>query len=193
MNIATNPWSFVSTDVAASTAAASPTGMVQQGVAVGEKALGSVLYTSTAAHGLVAGQYTTYIGDTNGRFLGWYKVINVPSATTALLSNLSSPTSGFPFNTVIAASGGGTMLVNQVQQNVRAEDISIQATQAAPTAGELILLDRNGNPVWEAQITVGGGTTGPTPPAQNRGKVMWIDGMTFQALQAGVIVLVTIN
>lgn len=187
MNIATNPWSFISTDVSSSTAAASPTGMVQQG------ALGAVLYTSTAPHGLVAGQYVTYVGDTNGRFGGWYKVIAVPTATTALLANLSSPTSGFPFATVIAASGGGTMIVNQVQQNVRAEDISIQATQAAPVAGELILLDRNGNPAWEANITIGGGTTGPTPPAQNRGKLMWIDGLTWQAIQVGVIVLVTIN
>lgn len=188
MNIATNPWSFVSTDVAASTAAASPGGMVQQG-AVGN-ALGSVLYTATAAHGLVAGQYTTYISDTNSRFLGWYKVIAVPTVTTALLTNLSSPTSGSPFNSVLAASGGGTMLVNQVQQNVRAEDISIQYTvSAAPVAALISILDRNGLPLWQVEI----GTTAPGLASQNRGKLMWVDGVTLQSLPANCIALVTIN
>jgi hypothetical protein len=193
MNLASNPWSFISTDVLTSTAAASPTGMIQQGTTPNGPGLAAVLYTATGAHGLVAGQRVTYVGDTNGRFLGFYQVVNVPSATTALLANISSPTSGLPFNTIIAASGGGTMLVNQWPWMVRAEDISIQATQAAPTAGEVILVDRNGNPAWDANITVGGGTTGPTPPSQNRGKLMWVDGMTFQSIVAGVIVLVTIN
>lgn len=193
MNIASNPWSFTSADVASSTAIASPGGMVQQGTVLGQQALGAVLYTSTAAHNLSVGQHVTYIADTNGRFLGHYVVVAVPSATTALLANLSSPTSGSPFNTVIAASGGGTMLVCQYPQMVRAEDLSIQATVAAPTAGELVLLDKNGNLVWEANITVGGGTTGPTPPSQNRGKVMWVDGVTLQTVPVGVVLLITIN
>lgn len=193
MNIASNPWSFTSADVSTSTAAASPTGMVQQSAIPGDRALGAVLYTSTAAHGLVVGQHTAYIADTNGRFLGHYVVIAVPSATTALLQNLSSSTSGSPFNTVLAASGGGTMIVCQYPYAVRAEDISIQATQAAPVAGEMILLNKNGLPEWEANITIGGGTTGPTPPAQNRGKIMWVDGLAFQSIPVGVIVLVTIN
>jgi hypothetical protein len=193
MNIASNPWSFVSTDVASSTAAASPTGMIQQGTTPGGPGLGSVLYTSTGAHNLSVGQHVTYISDTNGRFLGHYSVVAVPSATTALLANLSSPSSGSSFSSIIAASGGGTMLVCEWPWMVRAEDISIQATQAAPTAGEMILLDKNGSIVWEANITVGGGTTGPTPPAQNRGKVMWVNGLTFQSIPVGVVVLVTIN
>ena len=193
MNIASNPWSFTSADVASSTAAASPTGMVQQGTTLGQPGLGAVLYTATAAHNLVVGQHVTYIADTNGRFLGHYVVIAVPSATTALLANLSSPSSGSPFNTIIAASGGGTMVVCQYPYMVRAEDISIQATQAAPVAGEMILLDKNGSPEWEANITVGGGTTGPTPPAQNRGKIMWVNGLTFQSIPVGVIILVTVN
>lgn len=193
MNIASNPWSFTSADVASSTAAASPTGMVQQGTVLGQQALGAVLYTSTAAHNLSVGQHVTYIADTNGRFLGHYVVVAVPSATTALLANLSSPTSGSPFNTVLAASGGGTMLVSPYPQMIRAEDLSLQATVAAPTPGELILLDKNGNLVWEANVTAGGGTTGPNPPAQNRGKVFWIDGLTPQTIPVGIAVLVTVN
>src|SRR5947208_14285412 len=102
MNLASNPWSFTSTDVpAVVTAAASPTGMVQQGATLGQPGLASVLLTTTGAHGLSAGQYITYIGDTNGRFQGLYQVIAVPTATTALLPNISSPTKGSPFNTVL--------------------------------------------------------------------------------------------
>lgn len=191
MNIATNPWTFTSTDVpAASTGAASPTGMVQQGASLNDgKALATVLYTALAAHGLVVGQFVTYISDANGRFQGWYKVIAVPSATTALLLNLSSPTSGSGFNTVIAASGGGTMLVNQIQQNVRAEDISIMATSATPGATLLSLLDRNGLIVWQF---IGAATT-PGFASQNRGKPMWFDGLTLQSIPTGCIVEVTIN
>lgn len=188
MNIASNPWSFTSADLASSTAVASPNGMVQQG-----SNLAAVLYTATGAHNLAVGQHVTYVADTNSRFLGHYVVIAVPSATTALLANLSSPTSGSGFTTVLAGSGGGTMLVCAYPQMVRAEDLSIQATQAAPVAGELIVLDKNGNLVWEANITVGGGTTGPTPPSQNRGKVMWIDGVTLQTFPVGIALLITIN
>jgi hypothetical protein len=191
MNLASNPWSFISTDVLTSTAAASPTGMIQQGTTPNGPGLAAVLYTATGAHGLVAGQRVTYVGDTNGRFLGFYQVVNVPSATTALLANISSPTSGLPFNTIIAASGGGTMLVNQWPWMVRAEDISLQAT-GAMTPGELLIVDRNGNPVWDAAIVAS--TQGlPNPNSQNRGKLMWIDGITLQSVPAGVIILVTIN
>lgn len=193
MNIASNPWSFVTGDVATPVvvAVASPNGMIQQGTTAGEQALGTVLLTTTAAHNLLAGQYMTYTGDTNGRFNGFYKVIAVPSATTALLQNISSPTSGRPFSTVLAGSGGGTVLLNQIQQMVRAEDISIQATQAASTIGDVIILDRNGNLIWRA--AVGATPTGTGSLAQNRGKVMWIDGLTLQSLPAGYTVLVTIN
>lgn len=189
MNIATNPWSFTSADVpAVITAAASPTGMVQQGSSVDDQALGTVLATTTAPHGLVAGQFVTYIGDTNGRFLGFYKVIAAPTATTLWLQNISSPTKGQPFNTILAASGGGTFLVNQVQQNIRAEDISVLAT-GAPGATALSLLDRNGNPIW---LFIGVATAEGFA-SQNRGKIMWVDGLTIQSIPVNCSVLVTIN
>src|SRR5229473_2084431 len=138
MNIATNPWTFKATDVpAASVPVASPGGLVQQGA----PALAAVILTTVAAHGLVAGQFITIIGTTNGRFLGWYKVIAVPTTTTALLASLSSPTSGQPINTVLVGDGGGTVLVNQVQQNVRIEDIALQGTGGAPAGTtQLIIL-----------------------------------------------------
>lgn len=184
MNIATNPWTFTNADVpAAATAAASPTGAVQQGQLGNPNSLSTVLFTTTGAHGLVAGQYFTYISDTNGRFLGWYKIIAVPSATTLLAYNLSSPTSGQPINTVVAASGGGTILVNQVQQNVRAEDISWQGGAAGAT---LSILDRNGLVIWNALTTLAASY------AQNRGKIMWVDGITLQTISSGTV-LITIN
>jgi hypothetical protein len=184
MNIATNPWTFTSTDVpAASTPAVSPGGLVQQA------ALGSVLLTTTGAHGLSAGQFVTIIGTTNGRFLGWYKVVAVPSGTTALLQSLSQPNSGSPINTVLAGDGGGSVLVNQVQQNIRAEDMSIMATSAAPGATALSLLDRNGSIVW----TFIGAATTPGFASQNRGKPMWFDGLTLQSIPTGCIVEITIN
>jgi hypothetical protein len=189
MNIASNPWSFTSADnPVAVTAAASPTGMVQQGSAPNEKALGSVLLTTTGAHGLSQGQFITYISDTNGRFLGFYQVAGVVSATVAMLTNLSSPKLGTPFNTVIAASGGGTILPCVWPWMVRAEDISVLAT-AAPGATLFSFLDRNGNPVW----TFIGVATAEGFQAQNRGKVLWTDGLTIQTIPTGCTVLVTIN
>jgi hypothetical protein len=182
MNIATNPWTFTSADVpAVSTPIASPNGLVQQSPS--GPGLAGVLLTTTAAHGLSVGQFITIIGTTGGRFLGWYKVVAVPSATTALLNNLSSPTSGQPFNTVLAGDGGGSVLVNQVQQNVRSEDISWQGAAAGAT---LSLLDRNGILIWTAISTLAESS------AQNRGKIMWIDGITLQTISSGTV-LVTIN
>jgi hypothetical protein len=191
MNIAVNPWSFTAADVPASSiGAASPGGMVQAGKNLGELALGTVLYTSTLAHGLVANQFVTYIGDTNGRFQGLYRVVAVPTVTTALLQNISSQTSGQPFNTIIAASGGGTMLVNQVQQNVRIEDISVLAGPGgAPAATILSILDRNGFILW----TFLGTAIDPGFASQNRGKLMWVDGITLQSIPANCTVLMTIN
>lgn len=186
MNIATNPWSFISTDVpAAATPVASPNGLVQSGPG----ALAAVTLTTTAAHGFSVGQWLTVVGTTGGRFLGWYKVIAVPTGTTALLANLSSPTSGQPFNTTLAGDGGGTVMVNQVQQNFRGEDISVLATAAAPGATLLSLLDRNGLPLW----VFNGVATDPGFAAQNRGKVMWCDGLTLQSIPTSVELFITVN
>jgi hypothetical protein len=184
MNISTNPWTFVTADIpAASTPVASPNGLVQQGTTINDKALAAVLLTTTGAHNLVVGQFITIISTTGGRFVGWYKVIAVPTGTTALLANLSSPTSGLPFSTVLAGDGGGSVLVNQVQQNLRAEDISWQNYAAGAT---LNLLDRNGQVIWTATSALADSN------AQSRGKIMWVDGLTLQTISSGTV-LVTIN
>jgi hypothetical protein len=184
MNIATNPWTFVTADIPTpSTPTASPNGLVQQG-GLGSGNLGAVLLTTTGAHNLSINQYITIIGTTGGRFVGWYKVIAVPTTTTALLANLSSPTSGQPFNTVLAGDGGGSVLVNQVQQNVRMEDIS---WQNVPVSATLILRDRNGLIIWQATSTLAQSNS------QNRGKIMWVDGITLDTITTPSVVLATIN
>lgn len=185
MNISSNPWSFVNGDIASAAAAASPTGMV------GNASDSSIVtFTSGTPHGFVVNQFLTYTGDTNGRFNGWYKVVGVPTTTTAILAWLSTPTSGSPPATTPAASGGGTMYVNQVQQMVRIEDISIQWTSStAPTASLLNITDRNGSVEWTFELT----TLAPGLASQNRGKLMWVNGVTIQALPANAIALLTIN
>ena len=143
MNIASNPWTFKAADVVAAppVPVASPNGLVQQGNVLGQPGLAAVLLTTVAAHGLVANQFITIINTTGGRFIGFYKVIAVPTATTALLANISSPTSGQPFNTVLAGDGGGLVLINQYQAMVRIEDISWQNYGAGDA---FVILDRNG-------------------------------------------------
>ena len=185
MNIASNPWSFSSADVASSTAAASPGGMIQQGA----PAFGAILYTATGAHGLSVGQHVTYVSDTNGRFLGHYIVISVPSVSTALLANLSSPSSGSGFNAAIAASGGGTMLVCSYPYMIRAEDMSVMATNATPGATLLSILDKNGSIVW----TFIGVATPEGFLSQSRGKPLWINGITLQSVPTGCEIIVTVN
>lgn len=187
MNIATNPWTFVAADVpAASIPTASPNGVVQQGIASTPLSLRTVLFTTGGAHGLVAGQFITYVGSTGGRFLGWYKVINVPSATTFLAENLSQPNNGQPISVVLAGDGAGSVLVNQVQQNIRAEDIS---WQNVPISATLILRDRNGLIIWQASTAA----TAVSGNSQNRGKIMWVDGLTLDTITTPSVVLVTVN
>jgi len=71
---------------------------------------------------------------------------------------------------------------------IRAEDISVLAT-GVPGATALSLLDRNGNPTW----TFIGVATAEGFQAQNRGKVLWTDGLTLQSIPVNCTVLVTIN
>ncbi len=189
MNIASNPWSFTSADVASSTAAASPGGMVQAGA----PAFGTVTYTTSGgAHGLSVGQHVTYIGDTNGRFLGHYVVVAIISTTVALLQNLSSPTSGSGFKTVLAASGGGTMLACQYPQMVRIEDISLQGTGGVPVGANLIMLDKNGSLIWTVDFSATP-TESSSIAAQNRGKLFWVNGITLQEFPTNLVAIVTIN
>lgn len=173
MNIATNPWSFIASDVNVATIAASPTGLVLN-------ADGSVTLTLTAAFSkadLTINQKLTIFQPTNLAYKGFYKVYSKTSSTIYVI---------VPINFVIpagtAASGGGTAAQNQYADEIRAEDISWQNVSALGQI--LILVDKNGNPIWES--------TASGPGVYSRGKIMWVNGLTIIEQDSG-IVLVTVN
>src|SRR4051812_47699434 len=112
-NLASNPWSFSSSDILSATPAASPTGFVLS-------ANGSVALTTTLAHGFSTGDWLTVIDATASAYNGAYRVTAVPTATTATLS----PKNGIAAGT--AASGGGTVAKCLYPDNIRAEDLSWQ-------------------------------------------------------------------
>jgi len=177
-----NPWTLNAADVPAQLTI-SAGGIVQ----VSPLTPGAVKITFTGAHGLLAGQFITVFGNSAGRFGGWYKVIAVIDTTHILCANLSSPSSGRPFSTTLAADGGGTVILNQWQSNIRAEDISWQSPTTL-TSDTLVLRDRNGVTKWSASA----GATAITGNAQNRGKMMWFNGLSVDTISSGSV-YVTVN
>jgi hypothetical protein len=167
-----NPWSFTSADVLTATIAASPTGLISS-------AGGIVNLTTTGAHGLstTVQQWVTIINPTLAAYKGFYKVLSVPSTTTAILYS-----ENFRYNqTILAASGGGTMILNQWNQNIRAEDMSWLNGTAT---NEIIVLTKDGNVIWDA--------IAPTTGTYSRSKPFWIAGLSIQALPSGTLTI-TIN
>src|ERR1700752_1588561 len=101
-NLSSNPWSFVSADVLTAAITASPTGLVSS-------AGGVVAYTGGAI-ALAVGNFATIVGATNALYNGFYKVLAVGGGgTTATLYSDKLRYAG----TVLAASGGGTIIKNQ--------------------------------------------------------------------------------
>jgi len=173
VNIASNPWSFVSTDVNSATIVASAGGLTLN-------ADGSVTLTLSGAFSgadLAINNKLTLFQPTNLLYQGFYKVRKKTSATVYNI---------VPINFVIppgtAASGGGTAAQNQYADEIRAEDISWQNVSALGQI--LILTDKNGNPIWES--------TASGPGVFSRGKIMWVNGLTIVEMDSG-IVLVTVN
>jgi hypothetical protein len=169
--MAENPWSFTSVDVVTATPTASPNGLVAS-------AGGAVLLTTGGAHGFVANNFITIIGATNAAYNGFYKVLDVPTATTAHLQSQALLLSG----TVPAASGGGTAILNQYQFMVRMEDVYWLNANAAND--EVILRSRNGALIWDA--------IAPTKGTYSRSKPYWTDGLTIQQISSGTV-MITIN
>lgn len=172
MNIASNPWSFVSTDVLVATPVASPNGLILNSD-------GTVTIT-TGATTFAASNGITVINATNSAYNGFYKCITATSTTVYQCA----PQFVIPAGT--AGSGGGTAILNQVSQTVRIEDLS---WQNVPVSATLDIRDRNGNVVWQASTAA----TYISGNAQNRGKVYWVQGISINVLQAGSIVIVTVN
>ena len=167
-----NPWSFTSADVLTATISASPTGLVG--------AAGGVVNMTATSHGLstTVQQWVTIINPTLPGYKGFYKVIAVPTVNTATLFSQTFLNAG----TILAASGGGTMILNQWPTNLRAEDMSW--LNAATAADEVIVLTKDGNVIWDA--------IAPTAGSYSRSKPFWVNGMTIQKLSSGTLT-VTVN
>lgn len=172
MNIASNPWSFVPADVNAGAIVASPGGLTLN---VGGTVTLTLVAPLTTA--LVKGDRLTIFQPTNLAYKGFYKVYSVTSTTVYVLE---------PINFVVpigtAASGGGTAAQNQYADEIRAEDISWQNVSALGQL--LVLVDKNGNPIWES--------TASGPGVYSRGKIMWVNGLTLVEMDDGIL-LVTVN
>jgi hypothetical protein len=178
MNIASNPWSFVESDIVSATPSASPNGLV---MGAGR----NVTLTTTGAHGLSAGNIATVFGSTNATYQGCYRILTVPTATTATMEPLSGAV--YQDTTTLAASGGGTIALCLYPWQVRAEDIQWEI----PAPGEALeIRDRNGNIIWQGTYP-----TSSTAPNWNRGKLMWVFGITPIHISAGGtgVLLVTVN
>jgi hypothetical protein len=94
-----------------------------------------------------------------------------------------------------AAGATGNIGLCQWPTETRVEDISWQST-AAPfpnpsvigASDTLLITDRASNLIWSAVAPTAAGTSF----SQNRGKIFWVNGVTFFALTHGVV-LMTVN
>lgn len=166
--IATNPWSFTSTDQASSVAISSI-------ASVGY----SSLVTTGSAHGLSINQNVSLQGcTTTPAYDGGYKVLSVPSTTTFLIAQ-TQPN--------LAANGAnGSVLTVAYPFKVRIEQIQWSNPTSNTT---LTITDTNGDTIWTyTSATVASGAS----PSSTYGKVYWVDGIVLNALPNGTV-LMTIN
>jgi len=182
VNISANPWSFVPADVITTTITS---------MTLNADGTVTAVVASTAA--FVQGNQVTAAFNTSlaGIYNGFYTVLSVTNGTTMVLVQGQVPLR-IPAGTGAAGATGVIGLTNY-PNFVRAEDISWQSTAAPLTvsaiaAGDsLVITDRNGILIWSA---VGPAVLGSF--SQNRGKIFWVQGLTFMALTHGVV-LITVN
>lgn len=172
-NLASNPWSFAPSDVNVATVST-----------IASNSDGTVTLTTTAAATFVAGQSLTIIGVTNPIYNGFYFLLTATSTTVYQLVPQPFVPNRIPPGT--ASSASGTAILNQYNSAVRIEDLSWQNVTTATQT--LDVRDRNGNIIWQAAI----GATAPTSASQNRGKLMWVWGISINVMSTGLL-LVTIN
>ena len=171
-NLATNPWSFTGTDVAAEPITA-VTGLTLN-------ADGTVTITTTVGLTFVTGltEYGfTVTGASLAAYNGFYKRISGASGASSFVM---APQFAIAVGT--AQSGAGTLIQVQSRDNERIEDLSWQNITAA--GDKLIIYDRNGFLLWSA--------TGYAAGFQNRGKLFWCHGFAIAQMDSGTL-LATIN
>ena len=170
MNIASNPWSFITGDPAVATVST-----------ITLNANGTVTLVTTGAYNFNAAIPTSYgftiFGVTNTLYNGYYKLLSGASGGTSFTL---VPQFVIPSGT--AASASGTVAQCAYPWQIRCEDIS---WQNVVNAGDVLdLRDRSGNIIWQAK--------GQSAGQQNRGKIFWVNGLSPNVITSG-IVLMTIN
>jgi len=178
VNISANPWTFVPADVVTTTITS---------LTLNADGTVTAVVGATAAFAVENDVTVAFNTSLAGIYNGMYEVLVVVNATTLTLV----PATPLPAGTGAAGATGNLGLV-QYNTEVRAEDISWQST-AAPlavstitTGDSLVITDRAGNLIWSAVGVAG------TSFSQNRGKIFWVNGLTFFAMTHG-IVLITVN
>lgn len=171
MNLATNPWSFTGADVQVQTI---------NTITLNADGTVTVVGVGNLTVGMVQDAFVTIVGVTNALYNGFYKIIAVTAADTAILQPLQSDGQKPPAGT--AASAAGTIILTQWRDNERIEDLSWQNITSA--GDKLIVYDRNGFLLWSA--------TGYAAGFQNRGKLFWCHGFAIAQMDSGTL-LATIN
>ena len=136
MNISSNPWSFVPSDVNTADIVTSPGGLTLNDD-------GTVTLTLSGAFSesdLNVDDRLTIFQPTDPAYQGFYKVYSVTSSTIYILVPINHT---IPVGT--SPSGDGTAAQTQYSDYIRAEDISWQNVTALGQV--LIIVDKNGNPV----------------------------------------------
>lgn len=174
-NIASNPWSFLQTDVVTS----ATTSLTLQPD-------GTVVAVVAATAAFATGNFVTVSDATLAVYNWFYQILSITNGTTMVLAPSFAQPPHIPAGTG-AAGAAGAVSVCQYSSWVRAEDIKWD--NVAPSA-VLDVRDRNGNPVWKATQP----STANVPPNYNRGKVFWINGLTLLSVgTAPSILFVTVN
>lgn len=170
-NLATNPWSFTTTDVAAQPITAA-TGLTLNPD-------GTVTVTTTLPLNFTTNPEKgwTVINPTNTAYRGYYTRL---TGNTGATSFTLIPQFRIPAGT--AQSGSGTFAQVLWRDGSRIEDMSWQDQSAA--GQRLILYNSNGFLIWSATAYGAG--------FQNRGKLFWVAGVAPVEIDAGNV-LVTIN
>jgi len=155
-----NPWNFVSSDQATSTAI---TSIVRNGQ-------GSALITVASTAGIAVDSYISVQGTTVTGWRGGYRVLMVPSATTLLVGIT-------PQQSTLANNGAnGNVLTAAYMQNIEVT----QMIWDGATTGTLLVTDLSGTTVWNPASPAFSGTL-------TYMKAFPVAGLVINTLSAGTL------
>lgn len=172
-----NPWALTSADVATAAIGAGTVTLNADGTVTVNSAAALTFNTN----GVPPANWFTLTSIANAAYNGFYFRISGASGQGLFVLQ---PQFSIPAGTAPSTVGNITQCLYPWQ--IRAEDISWQNVVLASQT--LDIRDRAGNIVWQASTSA----SVPASNSQNRGKIMWINGITPITIQSG-IVLITVN